>query len=201
MTNSPLTNKWIADRGYGTGMALAFQGDEQFLARSVAFAVNFLLSPKSQIKQETASFVVVNTSMEALVNALQEEGYLRKMLELRAKSANQLSLLEDEDFPEDFEEKVAAYMAASMAALTSEAAAEVEKTNPVAGIFFEDKADLASMEKIAREFGRKYATEQIATLEFEDFMRHVPKNGVHTYTVSDLPEGFFPNRPPKQVGV
>src|SRR3954471_17994643 len=44
--NEPPVGKWIADRGYGTGMALAFQGNPEFIRRSVNFAVNFLLSDK-----------------------------------------------------------------------------------------------------------------------------------------------------------
>jgi hypothetical protein len=83
-------NRWIADRGYGTGMALAFEGDPDFIRRSINFAINFLVQGEHVVRQLTPTFVVVNTSMERIEDALFSEAFPRERLKLA------------EQFPLDF---------------------------------------------------------------------------------------------------
>lgn len=180
-----MKNIWIADRGYGTGMALAFQGDASFIAKSINFAANFLLSEKSQIKQQTPSFVVINTTMDALVEALESEGFLSKMLELRGQLENPLDILEEDDYPADFEKRVEEFTRALLSASTPAQVAEAAKLDPTIGIWADDPVQVATMEREARAYAKKYAQDEVAKLTFEDFMRHVSQAPVQTHAVTE----------------
>lgn len=165
-------NKWIADRGYGTGMAIAFQGDENFIRRSVNFAANFLLTPRSQIKQHTPSFVIINTTQEDLVKAFELEGYTLKMQELW-KNIPTVQIDED-DLPADFEERVREY---TLKVLTGDPTA----VDPVANMYPEETP---AMVKEATAYSKKYAQDRLAEIESEDFMRRISRAGLqeHAFT-------------------
>jgi len=167
-----MKNEWIADRGYGTGMALAFQGDAAFITQSINFAVNFLLSPRSHIKEQTASFVIINTTMEELVKALEFEGYCRKMLELhKAQPAVEFDV---EDLPEDFDQKCEEFIMKTLAG--------VDYPEPTAGLM---PAETPEMVKEAKAAGVKYAQVEVAKIRFEDFMRRVSRAGLAQHAVTD----------------
>jgi hypothetical protein len=189
VASSGSQNVWIADRGYGSGMALAFQGDPEFIRQSVNFAVNFLLSATSQIKEQTPSFAIVNTTMEDLTNALISEGSLRRMLELRKEHrknhGSEFDLLEEDDYPLDYDEQNAAYIWAVLAAQTPEEVVKAEELNIMSNIDKDDPVLLAKWEKDARAYGEKYAQEEIAKLRFEDFMRGVSRAPVASHTLID----------------
>lgn len=181
--------RWIADRGYGTGMALAFEGDEAFIRQSTNFAANFLISDKANIDVYTPSFVVVNTTMEKLVEALEFEGYLQEMLRLRTEYRKDIvtdfDLLQEEDFPADYDERLNAYTHAILAANSPEEVKAAEKLNPH-GKLQDWPAEIeAELETKAKAFGKTYAQEEIAKLHFEDFMRHVSRAGVNTHEYSE----------------
>ena len=166
-----MENKWIADRGYGTGMALAFQGDKDFVRRSVNFAYNYLIDPKAHVREQHENFVVVNTSMEALREAFKKEGYCKRMQQLH----RQMRVNQEENYPADFEERINAYVRATLSGDTS-----VEDPRPDTHVETED------MVVMANAYAEIHADEQIATLGFEDFMRDVSKAGVGAHEVMDF---------------
>lgn len=82
-----MNNKWLVDTGYGTGMALAFSGDKNFVDRSINFAYNWLLGSKANVTRESETFAYVSqTNKEKLRSALEREGYCQKIDELLSKS-------------------------------------------------------------------------------------------------------------------
>ena len=166
-------NKWIVDRGYGSGMALGFQGDANFLRRSVNFAVNRLLNRTAQIKHMTDNFYVVNTSMEALRAALIEEGAAFKKIEL----LKAIPFVEPE-YPENYEELVNAYVEAQLKG-------DESVKNPV----FEQKIDEAAIDEQARAYGEVYAEEELAKLESDDFMTRLSHSSVVTHDIADFSLG------------
>lgn len=183
-------NRWIADRGYGSGMALAFEGDADFIRQSSNFAYNFLFgSSRAAVSQVTPSFAVVNTSMEQLVEALENEGALKKELELRSEyfkaNGRDVDLMEEEDFPADFEEKMRAYSRAILAASTPEQVKEAEKLNLAAGLDRIDEDTLAEWKKEMKEAGRIHAQDVVSKLHFEDFMQRISHAGLHTHAYSE----------------
>lgn len=178
-------NRWIADRGYGSGMALAFNGDPEFIRRSVNFAINFLVHDASNIHEYMPSFVVVNTSMERLGKALYDEAFARESLKLSQESSrpNPLSVMQDEDFPDDFNEKCVQFRADLHAARNWKEVQAVLARDPTVGIF-EIELDPEIKTK-ASELARNSVREQLAALVFEDFMRRVSQAGVMTHQVSE----------------
>lgn len=166
-------NIWIADRGYGTGMALAFQGDENFIRRSVNFAMNFLITPRSQIKQHTPSFVIINTSMDELKKAFKREGFCIGMQKLRAKYP--ITELEEDDFPEDFEQRVNEFISKT---LTGDKTA----VDPLACV-----EDDPQLEIEAEEFANEYAEKQMQNIRFEDFMRKISRAGLREHEFIEKP--------------
>lgn len=93
-------NQWIADRSYGTGIALAFSGEPEFVRRSINFAVNYLLTETQKIREQTQTFAVVLTTEENLRLALYREAYNLKMLEVR--KAMPRKEIDWDALPEDF---------------------------------------------------------------------------------------------------
>ena len=184
-------NRWIVDRGYGSGMALAFEGDADFIRQSSNFAHNFLFgeSGKASVNQTTPSFAIVNTTMERLVSALELEGALNKESELRAEYFNQngsdVDVMEEDDFPDDFEERVRAYNIAMVAARNPEEVAKAEELNPITGLDRIDEEILDGWKEKTAEAGRLHAQDVISKLHFEDFMQGVSRAGLHTHTYSE----------------
>lgn len=168
-----MVNKWIADRGYGTGMSLAFQGDEEFVRRSLNFAANFLLSSKAQARELSPNFVLVNTTMDELVDALQREGYAMKMRELYA--ARPRVRLEAEDFPDTFEDDVNKFIRATLSGDTS-------VKDPTARIMDDETEE---MREEATTYGIEYAKTEIGKLEFDAYMRQMSTAPVVCHAVSD----------------
>lgn len=79
-----ITNQWIVDESYGAGIALGFQGDEEFREESANFCYNHgVISPVAKVHGDTNSnFQYVITTVEKLVNALKAEGRILKMQEI-----------------------------------------------------------------------------------------------------------------------
>lgn len=177
-------NKWIADRGYGTGMALAFEGDPEFVKRSINFAANFLLSEKSEIRQETPTFAVINTTMENLTKAFELEGYCLRMRELLKTAENPMDFIRDEDFPADWEERLEKFSHDLLAAKNAKEVAEVMKRDPMRGL---EIVETPEMVADATAWGKKYAQEELGKLVYEDFMRHVSHSPISTHAVSEIP--------------
>lgn len=69
-------NKWLADRGYGTGCALGFQGSPEFIKQSTNFAVNMGLIGSGEFRQTSENFGYIVTSMEKIQAGLTLEGEL-----------------------------------------------------------------------------------------------------------------------------
>jgi hypothetical protein len=178
-------NRWIADRGYGTGMALAFDGDKDFIRRSINFAINFLVHDASNIHQHSPSFVVVNTTEERLKAALYQEGYSRELLRLSQAEPldNPLLALDDEDFPADFNERCEKFRADLWAAANPEEVAEVLKRDPTRGIF--DTEPDEGHDERAKAWARQYVDEEMGKLQFEDFMRQFSSAGLTTHEVAE----------------
>ncbi len=190
------TNRWIADRGYGTGMALAFEGDPEFIRRSVNFAATFLLSDSAHVKEQSPSFVIVNTTMTKLMEALTFEGYLAKMLELRKEHSknvvSEIDLLDEDDLPADINEQCRRYTEASFSARDFKEAKAAEELDPFRGLNKDDPVLLAKWEAEAIKFSKEYADKEIAKLHFEDFMRHVSRAPVHTHSIESVSFGGMP---------
>ncbi len=123
--------------------------------------------------------------MQALSEALEMEGYLKKMSELRGKLDNPLNMLEDDDFPADFEQRCEEFTRNMLGALTREQVREIEKTDPTRGIFADDPVEVATMEREARAYAKNYAEKELAKVKFEDFMRNVSQAPVTTHAVSE----------------
>lgn len=176
-------NKWIADRGYGTGMALAFEGEPDFVKRSINFAANFLLSEKSEIRQETPTFAVINTTMENLTKAFELEGYCLRMRELLKTAENPMDLIRDEDFPADWDERLDKFSTALLSAKNAKEVAEIMKTDPMRGL---EIVETPEMVADATAWGKNYAKDELAKIVFEDFMRHVSHSPISTHAVSEI---------------
>jgi len=167
-----MKNKWIADRGYGTGMALAFQGDAEFIRTSVNFAVNYLLSARAQIKEQTPSFIIINTTTDELMKAFALEGYCLKMRELWAKVPP--LELEDDDLPEDFEQRVDTFIRKTLLD-------DPTAVDPTASMYVETPEMIAEAEAA----GIEHAKKEFAKIEFEDFMRRVSRAGLREHAMSE----------------
>ncbi len=178
------TNKWIADRGYGSGMALAFEGDPAFIERSINFAVNFLLSEKSEIRKQMPSFVIVNTTFDNLRNALETEGYCMKMAELLNGQENPLDIMREEDYPADWEDRLRNFERDLIAAKTPAEVADVMKRDPMRGLVISPTAE---NEAEARAFGKEYAQTELAKVTFEDFMRKISRAPLETHAMVEMP--------------
>jgi hypothetical protein len=170
-------------------MALAFEGDPEFIRTSCNFAANFLLDSKANIYQMTPTFAIVNTTMENLTAALEFEGYLQKMLELRTEArkvhGSVFDLLQPEDYPADYDEKCDAYMRAILAANSPEDVADAEKLNPHKNLDELPDEVEKEMERQAKAYGKEYAAKELAKLHFEDFMRHVNRAGLSVHEFSE----------------
>ncbi len=168
-----MENKWIADRGYGSGMSLAFYGDEEFVTRSMNFAANFLLSSKAQARQSTPNFALVNTTMEELEAALRMEGYVIKLRELHA--ALPKARLDAEDYPADFDDRVRAYTHSLLTGAN-------DVPDPTAYL---NEPETDEMREIASRHGIVHAQAEMAKLEFDAYMRHVSQAPVACHAVID----------------
>lgn len=153
-------------------MALAFQGDEEFIRKSINFAANFLLSKASNIKKQTSSFVIINTTMEELTAALETEGYLQKMAELlKAQPAVEFS---DDDLPDNLEEQVNEY---TIKMLKGEPCKD-----PTAAL---SVVETPEMVRAAKKHGAAYAKAEIEKIHFEDFMRRINPAGLTQHEFSE----------------
>lgn len=181
--------KWIADRGYGTGMALAFNGNPEFIRSSLNFAFNFLLSDKSQVKEQMPGFVIVNTTMENLVKAFQLEGYCMKMQELIKGAEDPMDILTDEDFPADWDERLKKFGEDMFATKNRNDVAKVIATDPMRGLTIEETPEMVAAATLA---GIEHAKKEIAKIEFEDFMRHISRAPVESHAMQL--EGWNPDQ-------
>lgn len=152
-------------------MSLAFQGDEEFVRRSMNFAANFLLSSKAQARQQTPNFALVNTTMAELEDAFRAEGYVIKMRELYA--ARPRVRLEAEDFPDDFDEQVRKY--------THELLSGNENAVDPTQYMMDEETD--EMREISTQYGEEHAKREMAKLEFDAYMRLVSPASVVTHAV------------------
>jgi hypothetical protein len=168
-------NRWVVDKGYGSGIALAFQGDPEFIRTSVNFAVNYLLPPTAKIKENTPSFVICITSMAELRKAFELEGYCLKMRELLATTED-FPELDEDDFPDDLQERMWDYLVKSWKG--------EEATDPLENVFVESD----EMVQLAEEAGRLYADKELQKIEYEGFMQHISRAGLREHKVRAAPE-------------
>jgi hypothetical protein len=166
-------------------MALAFEGDPDFIRRSINFAINFLVQGEHVVRQLTPTFVVVNTSMERLEDALYREAFARERLKLAEQFPldNALAAMDDEDFPPDFEERCTQWRADLWAAANPKETAEVMQRDPTRGIFPDE--DDPALEAKAKELALNSVKEQMDALVFEDFMRQFSHAGLQTHDVAE----------------
>lgn len=179
------TNHWIIDRNYGSGIALGFRGDKDFIARSVNFAFNYVLPPNAQVREFTPNFSSVNTTMEKLVAGLTLEGIVLKKRELvrtfiraredarnaedDAKTQEQLEAEYNELKP-----KVDAYLHAHVYGDDS-VPCPVDDTIP----------NEAEMDAEAELAGPLYAEAEMAKIIFDDYMTKYRSSAVVFHTMSD----------------
>lgn len=180
--NNDNGNKWVVDRTYGSGMALGFVGDPDFIRRSTNFAINFLVHDASKITVQTPRFSTLNTSEERLRDALYREAYAQEMLKLAAGDRSPLSTMEAEDFPEGFDERLEEFSRKLMLAGTPEEVAEVMKSDPTA--IFEEKTPI-DREVIADVRAKARVEEQMQALVSEEFMRSLAGFGLEVHQVAE----------------
>lgn len=164
-------NKWIIDRGYGKGVAVAFQGDEDFVRKSSNFAENFLLTGNATVKEYMPTFHVVYTTMEKLIAALEFEGYCQKLSELHRNRPKYH--IEDEDVPDSFNERCKEFLGAFLKG-------DYSLPDPTKYLHEEETEE---MREIAREHGRQRAQIILADLVSEDFMARISDAPLPTHDV------------------
>ncbi len=173
MSTNTQRNRWIVDRGYGSGMAIGFEGDKNFIRRSVNFAINFLVHNPLNVHYHTPTFVSVNTTHERLEKALYDEAYARELLRLTTEfnktQPNPLAILNDEDFPENFDEQTEKFRADLHAAADHHEVAQVLARDPTSMIFPLDNP--VELEQQAAKLAKEFVNKTLEELEPEEFMR------------------------------
>ena len=137
-------NQWIADRSYGTGIALAFQGDPDFVRRSVNFAINYLLTESQKVKEQTQTWAVVLTTEANLRLALYREAYNLKLGEVYRNMPRKE--IDWDSLPEDFD--------------------------PSSIVFFDEPSE--EQLAIVSDYARQRMEEQMLLLVAETFTDKVP---------------------------
>lgn len=175
------------DRGYGSGMSVGFEGDANFIRRSVNFAINFLVHDPSNVHYHTPTFVSVNTTLERLKKALYDETYARELLRLTTEhnktQPNPLSILNDEDFPENFEADAEKFRADLHSAADHHEVAAVLARDPTRMIFPLDNP--VELEQRAAKLAQEFTDKTIDEMEPEEFMRSFGA-GLPDYQVAEI---------------